>query len=40
MSKIAAGIARQAKLVEDLVRELDQLNAMSEELSKTIGREH
>ncbi|MDF2501489.1 MAG: chemotaxis sensory transducer [Anaerosporomusa subterranea] len=39
MSKISVGIAKQAALVEDLVRELDQLNAMSEELSAAIRQE-
>jgi hypothetical protein len=39
MRKISAGVAKQASLVEDLVRELDQLNAMSEELSEAIRQE-
>jgi len=39
MSKISAGIAKQADLVEELARKLDQLNIMSEELSVEIGRD-
>ena len=37
MSKIAAGIDRQAALVDDLVRELAQLHAMSGELAAALA---
>jgi hypothetical protein len=39
MTKISGGIEKQAVLVEDLVRELDQLNRLSEELANAIASE-